>query len=70
MCGFVECGVGFFPSLKIPQAINKIPSGVEIDDTVHIGKSAVAFSLTDERLSSKKPFFCLKFIILFRSDMT
>ena len=47
------------PSLKIPQAINKIPSGVEIDDTIHIGKSAVAFSLTDERLSSKKPFSCL-----------
>eukprot|EP00434_Breviolum_minutum_P006801 symbB.v1.2.005997.t1/scaffold276.1/size251734/19 len=32
------------------QAINKIPSGVEIDDTVHIGKSAVAFSVTDEKM--------------------
>ena len=36
------------------QAINKLPPRVEIDETVPIGKFAVAFSLVDERLVCNK----------------
>lgn len=35
------------------QAINKMPTGVEIDETVAVGKFAVAFSLVDEWLFCK-----------------
>ena len=35
------------------QAINKMPTGVEIDETMPVGKSAVSFSLVDEWLVCK-----------------
>ena len=35
------------------QAINKMPTGVEIDETVPVGKFAVAFTLVDEWLFCK-----------------
>eukprot|EP00435_Cladocopium_sp_Y103_P032172 s340_g8.t1 len=37
-------------SCGVLQAINKMPTGVEIDDTVPVGKFAVAFSLVDEKM--------------------